>query len=254
MLRENKTKAKLQAGQPVFGVIGGGDDATLVEMMALAGFDFYMADAEHGALTPAQVVNIVRACEASDITPLVRVGQKDMKLVLQYLDAGMAGIMMPGLKNAAELSALVQAMKYPPVGQRGFGPGRANDFMIGPMPAPEYVHFANENTLVIPQFEEEGLLAELPEMCAVAGVDGIMFGPRDLSLSMGFPDGPQHAEVQAVIDKALTIIRGANRWAGITAGTAEAARAEVARGSQFILNSVSTLIQHSSKDFLRARA
>lgn len=250
MIRQNKTKAKLQQGLPVFGVIGGNDDPMLAELIGLAGFDFYMVDAEHGALGPAQAVEIVRACESVDITPLARVGQKDAKLVLQYLDAGVAGIMMPGLKTAAEVRELVAAMKYPPLGKRGLGMGRANDYMIGPMPQADYLKFANEQTLVLPQFEEAELLEQLPEVVKVESVDGIVFGPRDLSLSMGFPDGPDHPEVQDVIHRAITIIRGAGLAVGITAGTAEAAQAEIARGAQFILNTVPTLIQRSAREFL----
>jgi 4-hydroxy-2-oxoheptanedioate aldolase len=250
LIRENKTRAKLKRGQPVFGVIGGNDDPAIAELIGLAGFDFYMMDAEHGALTPAQAANIVRACEVIGITPLARVGQKDAKLVLQYLDAGVAGIMMPGLRTADEVRELVAAMKYPPLGKRGLGMGRANDFMIGPMPPPDYVKFANDHTLVLPQFEEAELLAQLPEMAAVEGVDGIVFGPRDLSLSMGYLDGPNHPEVQAVINRAITIIRGAGLAVGITAGTAEAARAEIGRGATFILNAIPTLIQRSAREFL----
>lgn len=250
MIRENKTKAKLKLGQPVFGVIGGNDDPSVAELIGLAGFDFYMVDAEHGPLGPAQAATMVRACESVGITPLARVGQKDAKLILQYLDAGVAGIMTPGLKTAEEIRELVAAVKYPPRGKRGLGMGRANDFMIGAMPPAEYVKFANEQTLVLPQFEEAELLAQLPEMVNVEGVDGIVFGPRDLSLTMGFPDGPNHPEVQEVINRAIAIIRAAGLIVGITAGTAEAAQAEIARGAQLILNTVPTLIQRSAREFL----
>ena len=51
-------------------------------------------------------INVVRACERANITPLVRIGPKDPKLVLQYLDAGMLGVMMPGLESAAEVNRL----------------------------------------------------------------------------------------------------------------------------------------------------
>ena len=60
-----------------------------------AGFDYYMLDAEHGLMDVTQVVNVIRACERVNMTPLVRIGSKDPKLVLQYLDAGMMGVMMP---------------------------------------------------------------------------------------------------------------------------------------------------------------
>lgn len=250
-MRENKIRPKLQNKQPVFGVISGMTDPKMAELIGLAGFDFYMLDAEHGPVTPAQAVNIVRACETVGVTPLARVSQKDPKAVLPYLDAGVLGIMMPGLETPAEMQMLVDAVKYPPFGKRGLGLARAADYMMDPGAVAEYVVWANENTLVLPQFEDVALLERLPALTAVAGVDGFVIGPRDLALSMGFADGPEHSEVQTVIDEAIGVIREAGLWAGITAGTAAAAQAQLERGATLILNSVPGLIRHSANAFLQ---
>jgi 4-hydroxy-2-oxoheptanedioate aldolase len=138
MITENRTRTKLKNGQPVFGLISSSADPLLAELAGLAGFDYFMLDAEHGPLTPAQAVNVVRACETVGLTPLVRVGSKDPKLVLQYLDAGMLGIMMPGLMTPDEVRALVAAVKYPLLGERGLGLARA----AGYAPTAAYVEFA----------------------------------------------------------------------------------------------------------------
>ena len=114
MIRENKTKRKLNQGELVCGVVSVVSEPIIAEIAGVAGFDFFMVDGEHGPITPAQAAHMVRACEAADITPLVRVGPKDAKLVLQYLNTGMMGVMMPGLETVAELEALVSAVKYPP--------------------------------------------------------------------------------------------------------------------------------------------
>src|SRR5512138_350264 len=124
-IRENKTKRKLTAGQPAYGVISTSDDPQLAELFGLAGFDYYMLDAEHGLIDAAQVTNVIRACERVSMTPMVRIGSKDPKLVLQYLDAGMMGVMMPGLETCEEIQMLVNAVKYPPLGKRGMGVPRA---------------------------------------------------------------------------------------------------------------------------------
>ncbi len=120
-IQENRAKLKLKAGQPAYGVISTSDDPQLAELFGLAGFDYYMLDAEHGLMDAAQVVNVIRACERVDMTPLVRIGSKDPKLVLQYMDAGMMGVMMPGLESVAEVKMLIDAVKYAPVGKRGMG-------------------------------------------------------------------------------------------------------------------------------------
>ena len=150
MIRENKTKAKLRRGDTVFGLISLSSDPLLAEWCGLLGFDFYMLDAEHGAITVSQAENIVRACESVGITPLIRLGQFDPKLILKYLDVGMLGVMQPGLKNADEVHTLVNAVRYPPRGTRGLGPSRANDFFMGQMAQAEYVGFANSQMIIVP--------------------------------------------------------------------------------------------------------
>ena len=249
-IQPNQTKAKLKQGLPVYGVISTSDDPQLAELFGIAGFDYYMLNAEHGLIDPAQAVNVIRACERTDITPLVRIGPKDPKLVLQYLDAGMMGVMMPGLESVDEVQMFVDAMKYAPLGKRGVGLSRASSYMASTTGAPEYINFANEQTMVIIQFEDDKLLDKFPAMCAVQGVDACIIGPRDLSLNMGFPDGPNHPEVQTVIDQAITIMKNAHIAAGITAGTRADAAKQIARGANMILAASQTLIISGSKEFL----
>jgi len=251
LIQPNRTKQKLQQGLPVYGVISTSDDPQAAELFGLSGFDYYMLDAEHGLIDPAQAVNVIRACERTNITPLVRIGPKDPKLVLQYLDAGMLGVMMPGLESVEEVKMLVEAVKYQPIGKRGMGISRASAYTAySGTSAPGYIQFANDNTMVIIQFEDDKLLDRFPAMCAVDGVDACMIGPRDLSLNMGFPDGPNHPAVQSVIDQAISIMRNAKISAGITAGTRADAAKQVARGANMILVASQVLIFSASKEFL----
>jgi 4-hydroxy-2-oxoheptanedioate aldolase len=245
-LQSNKTKTKLKAGQPAFGVIATTDDPQLAELFGLAEFDYYMLDAEHGLLDPVQVVNVIRACESTAMTPMVRIGPKDPKLVLQYLDAGMMGIMMPGLGTVEEVKMLVDAVKYAPLGKRGLGFSRAS----GHMPSPDYINFSNEQTMVIIQFEDDKLLNIFPTLCTVVGLDACVIGPRDLSLNMGFPDGPNHPEVQSVIDEAIGVMKDSGIIPGITAGTRADAENQIARGATMILAAAQSLVLAGSKSFL----
>ncbi len=251
LLQPNRTKSKLQSGQPVYGVIATSDDPQFAELCGIAGFDYYMLDAEHGLVDPAQAVNVIRACERTGITPLVRIGPKDPKLVLQYLDAGMMGVMMPGLESPAEVKMLVEAIKYPPQGRRGLGISRASAYSAYTgATAPEYIEFSNAHTLVIPQFEDPRLLAHLPEMLATPGVDVCLIGPRDLSLVMGFPDGSNHPEVQTLIDQVVSVCRQHGVAAGITAATRADAARQVARGMQMILVAAQSLVFAAAQAFL----
>ena len=104
--------------------------------------------------------------------------------------------------------------------------------------------------MVIPQFEDAALLDRFEEMISQSGVDAVVIGPRDLSLNMGFPDGPNHPEVQSVIDKAIGVMNEAGIIAGITAGTRADAERQIARGARMILAEAQSIVLAGSKSFL----
>jgi len=249
-IQENRTKLKLKAGQPAYGVLSTSDDPQLAELFGLAGFDYYMLDAEHGLMEAAQVVNVIRACERVNMTPMVRVGSRDPKLVLQYMDAGMMGVMMPGLESVSEVKMLIDAVKYAPIGKRGMGITRASGYVAVGQEAVCYINFTNEQTMVIPQFEDAALIDCFEEMISQPGVDAVVIGPRDLSLNMGFPDGPNHPEVQAMIDQVVAVCKRVNVAVGITAGSRADSSKQVARGATMILAIAQFVITAGSKEFL----
>ena len=249
-IQENRARRKLQAGQPAYGVLSTSADPQMAELFGLAGFDYYMLDAEHGLMDAAQVVDVIRACERVNMTPMVRIGSKDPKIVLQYLDAGMMGVMMPGLETVAEIRMLVDAVKYPPMGKRGMGLTRASGYIVVGNEAVDYINFSNEQIMVIPQFEDATLIDRFEEMISQPGVDAVVIGPRDLSLNMGFPDGPGHPEVQEMIDRVVAICRKTNVAAGITAGSRADSAKQVARGATMILAIAQLVIAAGSREFL----
>jgi len=252
-MKENKLKNRIAAGKTCFGVISPTVDPIICEYIGLNGFDYYMIDGEHGAITPSDVTNLVRACEVTDCTPLARINTVDPKLILQFMDAGIMGVMMPTIDTVEDVRLLVDSIKYPPVGKRGLGPVRSSDYMQGRMNQEEYVHFANEQTLVMPQVESMACVKNLKEMCAIPEVDGFIVGPRDLAMSMGFYDGPGHPEVKQMLDDIFKTILDNGKFFGTVAGTTEQAEALIDKGASMILNSVQGLLKIRSKEFLKAR-
>jgi 4-hydroxy-2-oxoheptanedioate aldolase len=227
----------------------------LIESLGLVGFDCYMLDTEHGAGGPAEAAGVVRACESVGIAPLVRVRSPDPKLILQFLDAGIEGVMLPGVRSAEDVRQFVEAMKYSPLGKRGLAAVRANDWLLGPRPQAEWVRHGNETTLVLPQVETLEALAALPELVKVPGVDGFFVGPRDLALAMGFPDGPAHPEVEQAIDRITKTVLDAGLLVGTVAPTPERAKALLAKGHRILLHSVNALLKTGADAFFRgARA
>lgn len=252
-MTENKLKTKLKNKEAALGVISNSSDPTIAEVCGFAGIDFYMIDGEHSPVTTSQVQDIVRACELSGTTPLARIRSTDPKLILQFMDAGVMGVMMPGIQKAEEVKQLVDSIKYPPLGTRGLGPVRAWDWGLGKMPQAEYVKFANEQTLVLPQIEDIEAVENLDEMLKIEGIDGFVIGPRDLAMSMGFYDGPNHEEVQNVINEVIEKVKKAGLIIGTTAANADGAKKLIDKGVTFILNSTAGLLSSSIKEFLKAK-
>jgi 4-hydroxy-2-oxoheptanedioate aldolase len=252
-VKHNKLKERLLQQKPCYGVIAPTTDPVICEYLGLCGMDFYIMDAEHGPLTLSEVAHMIRACEAAGITPLARISTLEEKMILQYFDAGIMGVMMPGTNTAADCKRLVECVKYYPQGKRGLGPVRSADYMAGTMSQAEYINFSNEQTLVLPMIETRECLNNLPEMVMVDGVDGFILGPRDLALSMGFMDGPSHDEVKAAVNEAIGIVTGAGKIFGTVAATAEQAKELTDKGVTLLLNSVQGLLTSSVKAFMAGR-
>ena len=252
-MKQNIVKTRLNNNQPVLGILANSTDPTVAELCGFSGLDFYMIDGEHSPVTTAQVQEIVRACEVSGITPLARVRSNDAKLILQYLDVGVMGIMMPGIRTVDEVEALVQAVKYPPMGTRGFGFVRACDYLQGTMNQGEYVSFSNDQTLVLPMIENKEAVANLDDLLTVEGVDGFVIGPRDLAMSMGYYDGPGHDEVKRTIAGVVEKIKNAGLVVGTVATSRDQAKALIDRGVLFCLNTFAGLLKSAAADFMKGR-
>ena len=246
-------KKRLASNLTCYGVISPTTDPTVCEYLGWMGLDFYIIDSEHGAITLTEATHMIRAMESTGITPLARVRSLDEKLILQYLDAGVMGIMMPGTETAEDCAQLVNAIKYYPIGNRGLGPVRAADYMAGKMSQQEYITAANAETLVLPMVESVKAVEQLESMCAVEGVDGFIIGPRDLALSMGFTDGPNHPEVKALIDQAIQIMVKHGKIPGTVAANADQARDLSAKGVRLLLNSVQGLLATGVAAFTKER-
>ena len=249
-MKKNYAKEKIRNGEAALGVISNTADPMIAEFCGHGGLDYYMIDCEHGAININQVQDIVRACEVANITPMARIRSTDPKLILQFMDVGVMGVMMPGVSEVAEIEALVASIKYPPFGARGLGPVRAWDFGLGKMPQAEYVQFANEQTLVLPQIEDMKAVENLEALCKVPGLDGFIIGPRDLAMSMGFYDGPAHDEVKKVIDHIFEVVLAHGLIIGTTAATGEQAKALIGKGAKIIMNYVGGMLGASAKAFI----
>lgn len=233
-MRENQLKKKLRRGESAIGTFVKLTDAAVPELLALAGFDFFVLDTEHVAVDREQLTNIVRAADAAGITPIVRVRENNQVEILQNLDLGYAGVQVPNVDTEEEARRLVSYVKYTPRGIRGLSPSvRACDY--GTCGVQEYIDAANANTMVVSHCETKTCVEHLDEILKVEGLDVIFIGPMDLSQSYGVPGKPGDPEVQAAIEAVTAKTLAAGKAVGTVAGTPEAARGLIEKGVQYIL-------------------
>ena len=210
-MRTNTTKAKMSAGEVVFGAIINEYSPGTVELFGAIGYDFVFLDCEHGPMSVDQVENMVRAAEVFGITPIARIPDHADATILRFLDRGVQGIIVPHVNNRQEAEAVARAARYYPEGHRGAGGGRPHDYGVG-VTRDESTSWVNAQTLVIPMIEEVEAVKNLDEILTVPGVDVLHVAPGDLGQSMG---NPGQAEVRRVMDGVVPRIRAAGKLVGV---------------------------------------
>lgn len=182
-----------------------------VEITASAGVDFLCIDGEHGQIGRELTENLIRASDVHRIPAMVRVPGHAPESIAGALDAGAAGVLVPRISTAEQAKAAVLATRYPPVGERGVGPGRAAGYGYR---IPDYLKHANDSIVLAIQIETAEGLANVEEIVSVEGVDVIFIGPGDLSVSIDAL-GPSGAER---LEAAILTITDAARKAGKAVG------------------------------------
>ncbi len=233
-MKHNQLKQALRRGESAVGTFVKFCDPASVEILALAGFDFFVLDTEHVGMDRQELLHILRAAEAGGITPVVRVKENDQVEILQNLDFGYAGIQAPNVDTAEQAAALVRSVKYTPLGNRGLSPS-VRACRYGVMPVREYTETANRETLVVSHCETLECVNNLDAILQVDGIDVIFIGPMDLSQSLGMPGETGSREVRECIAAISKKVLDSGRILGTTAATPEAAKNLIAQGVQYIL-------------------
>ncbi len=249
-------KAKLEAGEPVFGASVMIPSPQIVEMLGAFGFDWVLLDCEHGTLTLESVELMAMAAEASGMTAIARPATRSADHILQVLDRGVMGVQVPHVNTASDAREVVQAVKYHPLGRRGLAAGTRAAAYDAHGTLADYVRAANEATLIAIQLEERAAIENLDELLQVPDVDVFFIGPSDLSQSMGHPGNPKAVPVAEAIDRSFERIVAAGRIPG-TPATAENVGDALRKGVRYLYNHVPRLLAASAKAYLdkaRSRA
>ena len=188
------------------------NNPAIAEIMATAGFDWLTIDLEHSVIDYFETENLIRTIELCGVTPLVRLSSNNPVQIKRVMDAGAHGIIVPVVNTAEQAKAAVDAMYYPPRGNRGVGLARAQGYGDS---FNDYCQWLENDAIVIVQIEHIDAVKNLTEILDTPHVDGLILGPYDLSASMGKPGKFEDKDVQDAIDHVLKVANEKNISAGI---------------------------------------
>ena len=231
MLR-NATKAKLAAGEAVFGCFVRYAEPSLVEYVAMLGWDFLVFDGEHGTLQAREVEDLCRAAELRGVTPLARVTTNQPHTILRFLDPGIHGVHVPYVNSPEAAEQAVRSVKYVPRGVRGLAGTRASDWGVSE-PLGAYVERANRETLVVIHVETGEAVEQIEDYVKIDGIDVLFLGPTDLSQSLGHPGNAGHPDVVAAMDRVAEAVVPSDKVLGIYAGSVGMTRDWLDRGARY---------------------
>jgi 2-keto-3-deoxy-L-rhamnonate aldolase RhmA len=171
-------------------------------ILGKAGLDWCYIDAEHGPFDFGMLQDLCRSSIAAGMTPIVRVADVQYHLVARSLDCGAMGILLPRVESPEILAKAASWTFFPPVGIRGFG-FTPHNFDYEPATLPQMIQHTNDNTMLVFQIETQAGFDRREELLSVPGVDAVMVGPADLSISLGIPGEFENPKLIDAIDKII---------------------------------------------------
>jgi 4-hydroxy-2-oxoheptanedioate aldolase len=226
---------RLRAGETVYTAWSAIPDPLIAEFLARSGFDTVTLDMQHGCHSTDSILRGVAAITLAGKQAVVRVPVGRFDMASRALDFGATAVISPMVNSVGDARAFAASMKYPPLGERSWGPTRVLALRGGTDPQ-TYLRSANAQTLAIAMIETRAALAAVDEILSMDGIDGLFVGPSDFSLALS--DG---ARVDALNEEMLTTAgevaaraEAAGKFAGIFAFTVDMARRARDLGFRFI--------------------
>lgn len=226
---------RLRAGETVFSGWCSLASPLVAETLARDGFPAVVLDVQHGLWDTASLIAGIAAVHHGAAAPVVRVPLNDFAFVSRALDFGAEAIIAPMINTADDARRFAGVAKFPPAGERSWGPQRAM-VLQGRTVTTDYLREANEGTLTFAMIETPTALANVEAIAATDGIDALFIGPYDLStaLSGGKAQDVQAPEVEKAIDRIGAAAQKAGKIPGIYCRDAERAVAMAKRGFRFI--------------------
>jgi 4-hydroxy-2-oxoheptanedioate aldolase len=225
---------RLRAGETLVSAWCGIPEPLVAELSARAGFDCVTLEMQHGLQDVASVMRGIGAVALAGKPAVVRIPVGDYALASRVLDMGAEAVIAPMVNSVADARAFVAATKYPPIGERSWGPNRTLT-LRGTQPQ-EHLDSENRVSLAFAMIETRRALEVLDDILAVEGIDGVFVGPSDLSITLS--DGKRIAPFDKSLDAPIRLIadraHAAGKIPGVFAAVPERARLFRDFGYRFI--------------------
>lgn len=211
----NLMKQKIHAGGLAVGMIVRLMRSVEVAVIAKScGFDGLYIDLEHCSFSLETVSQISVTATALGITPIVRVPALDPAMISRTLESGAQGVIIPHLETRAQAEQVVQAAKFPPMGNRSLlGPNPHTQFRVGP--AAQTMQLMNDAVLVVAMIESVKAVENADEIAAVPGLDMLLIGTNDLCNSLGAPGQYDHPRVRDAYEQVAAACRKHGKHLGV---------------------------------------
>jgi len=231
---KNKIKTLWQDEQPIINSWMASNSPFCAEVLAESGFDSITVDLQHGLNDYKDALAIFQAIARYPVCPMARVPWLDPQIIMKILDAGSMGVICPMINTAKQAEEFVSYMRYPPLGQRSYGPTRAI-YSAGE----SYWEHANSEILALAMIETKESFKNIRSIVTTKGLSGIYIGPSDLSI--GLSDGQlkpgmdrTEPEIVSAIQTILNEAKMAKIFAGIHCATAEYAAKAISWGFDMV--------------------
>jgi 4-hydroxy-2-oxoheptanedioate aldolase len=249
-MNPERLRQALAAKEVLYGTWVQTPSPEVVEILGWSGWDFVILDLEHGPFGPESLPHLVRAAEASQTSPFVRVPLSAPHEVGKALDLGAAGIVVPGVASAEAGAQAVRLTRYPPLGGRGSSPSTRQLHYSG-LPFTSLTAKDAPQPLVVLQVEARLATEDLGSILAIDGLDVLFIGPYDLSTSLGLPGQFDHPKVREAIVEIVDRAGERGVAVGIWVPDAESARFWVGHGVRFVTVSNNELTLFAASANLR---
>lgn len=249
-MRQSKTLSRLRKREPVRMCSLGNFIPNYIRHAAHFGFDCIWLDLEHHQMSDREVQGLLAFFHLYDIDCMVRPATLEKSRLYRYLEDGAAGLMIPHVSTPEKARMLVDAVKFPPIGDRGLdGAGLDSDFYL--QGGADFPDAANRETFLVVQIETPQAVENAEAIAAVEGVDGLFVGPGDLGLRLRYFEGFSLEDAYKRVAAAAK--QHGKAW-GCPAGTTEDLVRFHAMGGQLLAHggefmALMRMLEQSAKDF-----